>query len=57
MQPTQSPTRTIPPTDEIRQRLSEAVQESKLLRSMLRLAEARDRRMSIRQRQEALRAS
>lgn len=38
-----SPVNAIPPTTEIRERLSETVRESKLLRSMLRLAEARDK--------------
>jgi hypothetical protein len=44
-----SPVKAIPPTEEIRQRLSETVRESKLLRSMLRLAEARDKAAGRRQ--------
>lgn len=39
----ESPLNTIPPTAEVRRRLSETIAESKLLRSMLRLAESRDR--------------
>jgi hypothetical protein len=44
MPPTlESPVNTIPPTEKVRRRLSETIRESKLLRSMLRLAEARDK--------------
>jgi hypothetical protein len=39
----ESPVNAIPPTAEVRRRLNETIRESKLLRSMLRLAEARDK--------------
>ena len=51
MQTVESPLEAIPPTEQVRQRLADMIRESKLLRSMLRLAEARDKAAGRRQQQ------